>query len=249
MMIEYPTASHIPALKKLWALSFPDPEGFIGGFFETGFSSRRCRCILDGETAIAALYWFDAEYLGQKMAYLYGVATDPAYRGQGLCRQLMEDVHKLLRRQGYAAALLMPGEPGLRQMYEKFDYRDCCGIGEVSCSAGNPVSLWEIGWKEYAALRPGLLPENGAVQQGLDFLSTYAHFYRGEDFLLAAAKENGTLLGLELLGNADRAPGILGAFNCEKGTFRTPGRTTSTVMALPLADGTALPGYVGLTFD
>ena len=249
MMIEYPTASHIPALKNLWAVCFDDPAMFIDGFFEKGFSPRRCRCILDGERVIAALYWFDGELGGQKMAYLYGVSTDPQYRGRGLCRRLMEDTHQRLKEQGYAAGLLMPGEPGLRKMYGKFGYRDCCGIGEFSCSAGNPVPLREIGWEEYAALRPGLLPENGAVQKGLDFLSTYAKFYRGEDFLLAAAREGDTLLGLELLGNPDPAPGILGALHCEKGSFRTPGNTRATVMALALKDGAALPGYVGLTFD
>ena len=249
MKIDFSDDSKIPELKTLWAQCFSDPMPFIDGFFEAGYSPRRCRCLTEQGRVAAALYWFDMEYRGQKMAYLYGVATAPKYRGQGLCRRLMGNTHDLLHSQGYTAALLLPGEPELRQMYGKLGYRDHCELREFSCQPGQAVPLEEISWQAYAARRSGFLPENGATQDGLGFLATYAHFYRGDGFLLAAAREGGHLLGLKLLGKTEAAPGILTALGCEKGSFRTPGRGKKTVMALSLQAGTVLPGYVGLTFD
>lgn len=249
MMIAYPTEHQIPQLKKLWAKCFGDTETFIDGFFETGYVSDKCRCVLAGNRVLAALYWFDAEFRGQKLAYLYAVATSPDCRGQGLCRRLMADTQELLKIRGYAAALLLPGEPGLRRMYEKMGYRDCCQAEEFSSKAGEPVELREITWKGYEALRPGFLPEDGANQEGLRFLSTYARFYRGEDFLLICAGDGEQRLGLELLGNQKAAPGILAALNCESGTFRCPGEGRQMAMILPLGQGLPMPGYFGLTFD
>lgn len=249
MKIDYPSEKQIPQLKALWKACFPDTEAFIDGFFETGFSADRCRVMTDGGSAAAALYWLGAEYRGQKLAYVYAVATAPQYRGRGLCRKLMEDAHAVLRSHSYGAALLMPGEPGLRQMYEKFGYRNQCEIEEFFCLHGERIPIKEIEWEEYAALRPGFLPEGGAVQDGLSFLSTYAKFYRGEGFLLACAKEGKKLLGLELLGKKEAAPGILAALECETGTFRTPGTGKATVMSFPLREGVGWPEYFGLTFD
>ena len=249
MKIDFPSEKWIPQLKKLWMECFDDPEAFIDGFFETGYAPDKCRCIREGERIVAALYWLDAEFHGQKLAYLYAVATDPGFRGRGLCRSLMSDTHRLLKTRGYAASLLLPGEPVLRLMYEKMGYRNCCQAEEFSCTPGEAVGLEAIGWEEYASLRPGFLPENGANQEGLLFLSTYSRFYRGEDFLLICAKDGKQLLGLELLGEKKAAPGILTALNCKSGSFRCPGQGKQMAMLLPLREGLAVPEYFGLTFD
>ncbi len=248
MKIDYPAQNQLPELKELWKLCFSDTDEFIDGFFATGFSWEKCRLMTDGGHVVAALYWLDGEHRGQKLAYLYAVATHPGYRGRGLCRKLMADTHELLRIQGYAAALLLPGEPGLREMYRKLGYQDCCGLAGFSCEAGEPIPVTEITWQEYEALRPGFLPENGAVQEGVSFLSTYAKFYRGENFLLAAVQNEETFFGTELLGDREAAPGILGALGYQTGAFRTPGGKPG-VMALPLDPSAELPGYLGLTFD
>ena len=84
-----------------------DEDAFLDTFFSVAFSPDRCRCILDHENLQAVLYWFDATCENQKFAYLYAVATDPASRGRGLCRMLMEDTRRYTdlrgRRPGVAA--------------------------------------------------------------------------------------------------------------------------------------------------
>lgn len=239
------------ALKQLWMLAFGDSPEFVELFFNTAYDPGRCRCLMDGNTAAAALYWLDAQYAGEKFAYIYGVATHPEYRNQGLCRRLMLQTHKELRQQGYAGAVLMPAKPELRQMYEKMGYRECSRIREFSCEAGSPVPVQAISVEEYARLRRKYLPEEGLIQEGenLRYLLTYAQVYRGEDFVLAAAHEDGHLHGMELLGNTQAAPGILGAMGYEKGTFRVPGDDIPFAMGLAFSEKTPLPGYLGLAFD
>lgn len=238
-------------LKELWRLAFGDSEEFIDLFFATAYAPERFRFLEENGQVTAALYWLDCEYAGQKMAYIYAVATHPEHRGMGLCRTLMSQTHKTLEEQGYAAALLMPAETGLRQMYAKLGYRECSRVSEFSCTAGRTLPIRPVSGDEYARLRRNFLPDGGVIQEGasIGYLASYAHFYAGEDFLLAGAPSGQTFHGIELLGSRDSAPGILAALGYEKGTFRCPGSDISFAMILPLRADAKLPGYLGLVFD
>lgn len=238
-------------LKNLWHLAFGDEAAFIDLFFGTAYSPDRCLYLAEGGQVIAALYWLDCGYKGQKQAYVYAVATHPDHRGKGLCRQLMDKTHVLLKEQGYTAALLRPADDGLRRMYRKMGYRDCTTVSELDCTAGTPVPVREIGIAEYTRLRRQFLPGNGVVQEGvsLSYLAAYGQLYAGEDFVLAGAAYQGSFNGMELLGNRDAAPGILAALGFENGSFRCPGAEIPFAMFLPLAEDAAEPGYLGLVFD
>lgn len=243
MKADYPTREQTGGLCKLWQEAFHDDDAFLDAFWSTAFSADRCRCItIDGEVA-AALYWFDCRCDGAPMAYLYAVATAKKHRGKGLCRTLMEDTHALLKNLGYAGSILVPEEQGLFAMYEGMGYETFGGMDTVACSAAQPVALRKVSPEEYAGLRRQYLPERGAEQEGLAFLGTFASFYAGSDFILAATEE----LGLELLGNTEAIPGILGALEKNTGRFRIPG-STPFAMYHPLSN-TPAPSYFGLAFD
>jgi len=252
MRIESPAPELIPQLLTLWKDVFGEWDGFWELYLETAFSPARCRCVLDDEKIAASLCWFDTTCAGQKMAYLYAVVTDPACRGRGLCRTLMEDTHRHLASLGYAAVLLVPAEEGLRKMYGKLGYRDCTTVSEFSCDAGtSPVPLRAVGPAEYARLRREVLPENGVIQEGenLTFLARQAEFFSGADFLMAAYRDRDTLHVMELLGNSAAAPEILAALNCKQGSFRVPGEEKVFAMFHPLQEKAAIPGYFGFAFD
>ncbi len=252
MKIDFPIPAQGMALAKLWQEAFGDSMEQIEGFFCTGFSPSRCRCIsLDGEIA-AGLYWLDTEYCGQRYAYIYAVAVGKQHRGQGLCRALMADTHAQLHARGYAGAILVPQTEALREMYRGLGYRDCTRITEFSCQAGQEsAALHRIDRGTYAEARRAMLPAGGVVQEqeNIAYLETMAFFYQGEDFLLAARRENQTLICPELLGNAKAAPGILKALSCTSGTFRIPGDGIPFAMFLPLGGNVPVPGYFGLSFD
>lgn len=253
MIIDSPMISDIPSLKSLWREAFGDTEEFLASFFTTAFNTKRCRCVKVDGTVKAALYWFDCSYKGERLAYIYGVATAKDYRGRGLSRALMEDTHRHAESLGYMGAILVPGSKGLFSFYERLGYKTCSFVSEFICSASSTkAELRQIDADEYAKLRRAFLPKDSVIQENenLKFLQIQADFYTGDDFLLTAKCEGNTLYGVELLGNTHTAPSVVAAFECTKGQFRTPGDNKPFAMYRPLHNKNTLPPtYFGLAFD
>lgn len=252
MTISEPQPQHIASLRSLWKAAFGDTDDFLDMFWATGFSPHRCRCILDGDRAAAVLYWFDCTCEGRKLAYIYAVATDPGYRNQGLCRRLMADTHNHLKIQGYAGAMLLPQEPGLRQMYAKMGYEPCTSLREFRCeAAGEPIHLTELTPEEYGALREPLLPPGSVIQEGenLSYLGGFSKFYRTEDTLLVLVREENSLICYEILGDVTKAPSVLRSLGVPSGTFRTPGTGKDFAMYTPFRTNCPKPGYFAFAFD
>lgn len=250
MTIKHPTYTQIPALRELWQQAFGDTDDYLNRFFTTAFSPDRCRCIEVAGKVAAALYWLDCSCQGERLAYLYAVATDTAYRGQGLCHRLMGDTHAHLRAAGYAGSVLVPGDESLFRFYGSMGYRTFGGIREFTAVANAPAAaLRWVDPHEYAALRRQFLPQGGVVQEDatLAFLQTQAEFYAGENVLLAAVREDGHAFIPELLGNADLAGNILSAIGAKTGTIRTPGAAPFAIY-LPLTSAEA-PAYFGFALD
>ena len=252
MKTDHPSLCHRNQMRKLWQDAFGDTDAFLDLFYITAYAPDRCLGIFIAEELAAALYWIDCHIQDQKLAYIYAVVTAPAHRGKGLCRKLMADTHELLKSRGYSGSILVPQKESLRQMYVGMGYQDAGGLTVFSCEAGtDPIPLRAVGPQEFAALRRSLLPENAVIQEGegLDFLAQQLQFYAGDDVLLAAYAENGTLHGIELLGNRNAAPGILKALDIPQGIFRTPGHNQPFAMFHPLANDAICPKYFGFAFD
>lgn len=252
MFAKHPETHEIPALRQLWQEAFGDDDAFLDKFFFTGYSEDRCRVIMAEGKAAAALYWFDCIWEEKKLAYLYAVATAKAFQGQGLCRFLLEDTHRLLAAQGYAGAVLCPGNECLFGMYEKLGYRVMSSIQEFTREASKErLPLTELTMAEYARRRADFLPTGSIRQEGasLAFLHTYATFYACDGCLLCARKEGNRLFSPEILGNTGCAAAILKTLGCREGTFRTPGAGKPFAMYRSFTGDTATPRYLGLAFD
>lgn len=242
----------VPALKALWKQAFGDTDGFIDGFFRVGFSPARC-CVLEqsGKPA-AALYWFDCLWEDKKIAYIYGVATDMDFRGQGLCRKLMDKTHRHLQETGYAGAVLVPADTGLYRMYEKMGYRGFCHVEKQTVIAAEPaVAVQRIPREEYARLREKLLPAGGIVQgmQMLQFYETYGSFYTADGRIFCAAREEDTLYIQEFLGDPAALPGIVAALDCKAAKLRLPGGDQNFAMYHSFTNKEDMPTYFGIALD
>ena len=251
MKPKHPELQHLPGLRQLWQEAFGDSDAFLDRFFAHGFAPERSLCLTDGKIVAGALYWFPCCCDGKPMAYLYALAVKKCHRGRGFARALVEEAAAILNAQGYAGILLVPGGPELFAMYDRMGFSDILTADTFHVTAGAvPASLRAVSAEEYGALRRKLLPEGGVAQEkeNLRFLSSYARLYAGDGFLLAAATEGDRLMGMELLGDRDSAPGILAALGAAHGTFRTPGESHPFAQYRSL-DGTPAPTYFGLAFD
>jgi hypothetical protein len=165
----------------------------------------------------------------------------------------MEDTHTHLRALGYQGTVLVPGNDGLFRFYESMGYTVNRTLRTVTCSAADsPLPVTRVDAAAFAGLRRQFLPDDSILQEqeNLSFLQTQADFYAGDGFLLTARKEGTTLLGLELLGDTSAAPGIIAAFRCTQGTFRTPGTDQPFSMTYSFNSTSPIsPAYFGFAFD
>lgn len=239
----------ITELRRLWKQAFGDTDAFLDDFFATGFSADRCHYLTQDGHLTAALYWFDCQLDGRKLAYVYAVATDEAFRNRGLCRKLLAETHQRLSSLGYSGALLVPGSEDLFRLYEKLGYRVCSSVTEETCLAGAPIPLHAVDPETYAALRRQHLPAGSVLQEGttLEFLARFAKFYAGDGCVLAATLDGATAYVHELLGTADAA-GITASLGAVQGRIRTPGQGKPFAMYFALDDAPA-PAYFGLALD
>lgn len=252
MKLDYPMPRQARQLVALWQEAFGDSVEFIEGFYCTGFSPSRCRCLsIDGEVAAAA-YWMDLRLESRRYAYIYAVAVAKKHRGKGLSRVLMADIHSQLALRGYSGALLVPQDASLRQMYGKMGYRDCTTVAEFTALAGDaPLELKRIDRDAYCRLRRELLPSGSAVEEAesIAYLENMAFFYWGAGVLLAARRENGVLYCPEYLGDESLAPGVLAFLKCREGHFRIPGDEKPFAMFLGLEADAPVPSHLALAFD
>lgn len=235
-------------LKSIWQLAFQESNEAIDGFFARAFSPDRCRYLAENGTPVSALYWFDCEYEGGKLAYIYAVATHPDHCGKGLASKLMAETHTHLKALGYAGAVLKPAN-GLFPFYERLGYQICGYIRHFSADAGNiPAPIKRLSAEEYGLLRRAYLPENGIRQEGvtLDYLGTFASFYASDDALVCVGKEDPVIF--EYLGNLHSAPGVLASLGVKTAIIPTPGNEIPFAMFYPL-NCTKTPGYLGLTLE
>ena len=238
-----------PALTKLWQEAFGDTLSYIDAFFETAYAPQRSRvAVVDGQIA-GMHFWFDCQLAGEKVAYLYAVATDNRFRGQGIATALMEEGEALLKEQGYAGVLLSPGSESVFRFYEKRGYETVGWRSEERIPAGTPIPVREVDEAEYAALRQKLLPENGVRQEGenLQFLLRFCRFYAGEDF--CAAVYQGEEFLPEYLGARAKVPGLLGALGLEEASVRSPGNDTPCAMGKWFSPADKKRVYLGFVYD
>ena len=252
MRIEHPGEKDVPALRQLWKTAFGDDDGFLDDFFALAWQADHSLCAREGEGLAGMLYWLDGSCGGQKIGYLYAVATAPACRGRGICRRLLEQAEQILKSRGYGAALLVPGSPGLRGMYEKLGWKTVTKVDVFACRAEEQLlTLRRVEKEEYAILRRAQLPAGGVVQEGksLDFLASQEQFFAGNGVLLAGHWDNGRLITAEYLGDPQLAPGVLWALGADSGSFRSPGGGIPFAMEKRLSEKAPEIRYFGLAFD
>ena len=247
MIIKHPESGDISRLRWLWQEAFGDNDAFLDGFFSTGYDPQRCITVQIQDRPVAVLYWFDCDLENQKLAYIYAVATDKAYRGRGLCRDLMNHTHRHLQSLGYSAAVLVPGNEKLFSMYEKLGYRSFCPMEHRVIAPGTAVAAEPITAEGYFARRTDFLPDGGIRQNSAaPYLATFTDFYSGENWIACLSREGNTLYFQEFLGDQGKLPGLIRALGANSGELWLPG-SKNRAMYYPLTEIDLTHAYLGLS--
>ena len=75
MIIRRPTEKDLPRLSQIWQQAFGDGAEDVEHFYTTAFCYDRCLVAVH-QTAVACIYWMDAQMAGRKIAYLYAFGVD-----------------------------------------------------------------------------------------------------------------------------------------------------------------------------
>ncbi len=245
--------SEIRELKELWKEAFGDSDAFLDVFFTKVYSKDRTRIQRTDGKISSALYFFNCEFNGKKIAYLYAIATKKEFRNRGLCNALMKDTHTHLKELGYAGAILCPASDSLFGFYEKMGYKTCAYIDEEEAYAEKgDIILNKISGEEYMRLRRDFLPLNGVIQENenLDFLNTETEFFKADEAMFTSRRSNNGLFVSEFWGNKSLFNKIVYLMDCKKGIFRSMGNKKPFAMYLPFhSSDTDYPDYLGFAFD
>ncbi|MDE6446253.1 MAG: GNAT family N-acetyltransferase [Alistipes sp.] len=112
------------ACKELWQRVFGDDDAFVDAFLLRHYDRSRMLAVEQEGRLAAMLHLLPFDTALGRASYIYGVATDPAYRGRGLASQLMREALRQCDERGDEAVFLIPtpGQPRLRDFYGRFGF-------------------------------------------------------------------------------------------------------------------------------
>ena len=266
------------ALQALWRVCFSDSEEFTDLYFDRYEPSEHVFVARHDGAVAAMACWFPAVLVGadgdeRQAAYLYAVATAPAYRGRGVCRSLLSLAGELLAAQGAAYAALVPGSGTLFAFYQRLGYRTCFFCREETIYPGSASArATPVSADRYRQLRQ-LLLRGGFVawaQPELAYQKALSRAAGGDLFAVetddglgcAAAEpdETGSLRIRELLlpgdGVQDAARALLSRLGGKTAVVRMPADGPDSAcrpfgMLRALKPGLPLPdrAYLGFAFE
>ena len=248
--------SDLPALSKLWQQCFGDPYSYISGFWAASFEHIQVYMAQDGNAPVAMAcvlptQLIDEEGESHSCGYVYAVCTAPQHRGKGLCKALMEHIH---RSCGFQYAALVPAEEGLFSFYEKLGYETVFYNREYTVEPKKGAKIRTASPEVYRSIRELQLYDN-FLSYDEYYLPNGGSLYRieTEDGLYCAcAYEEGKELRIrELLPDSPQAAAALCAYlDCKKADVRTIGEERPFGMLKSLKGKPCIQtGYLGLALD
>lgn len=112
------------ACKRLWTVCFGDDEEFVDSFLIRYYDAGRMLAVSQEGSLRSMLHLLPFTGETGRTVYIYGVATDPEFRGRGLASRLMRDAMRRIETDAIDTAVLIPapGEPWLRDFYTRYGF-------------------------------------------------------------------------------------------------------------------------------
>ena len=124
----------LPALCELFQTAFGDPPAFAQFVFEQYAGPQNVFVAEQNGAPVSMASAIPVEYKGQQGAFLYGVATHPDCRRQGIAAGLLQYAQQQLQQRGAEFLVLIPqnGKPELFDWYARQGYQKAFALRRVS---------------------------------------------------------------------------------------------------------------------
>ncbi len=265
-MIRFARLGEEETLLRLFNVCFPGEEDFGEYFFKNHFSLKDT--LVDEEKGIirgsAMMLPYYIEGVGE-VTYLYSVDTLPEFRGQGVCKGILEYSHKIDLEKGRKASIFIPGGKDLFDFYKKLGHEVSSFVGEKEftvLSGNTSFKLKECTPKELEAFYKAHFKGKKAVRRTEEYFADQiklfntfgggcSGLFEGDKLLSCGfySCENGALKFDEILGESCDilASGVLKA----KGLSHCTGRTDGSSVPLGMAYyyGEKFDFYMNLMFN
>lgn len=128
-MIRRARAEDKATVMSMWDRVFGESPQYMELYFGRKYRDRLCYVAEEPEGLASSLqvlpYGFGLWGKPVEMGYISGVATLPELRGRGHMSRLLEGTFRGMAEDGFALATLIPAEPSLFGLYERFGFA-CC---------------------------------------------------------------------------------------------------------------------------
>lgn len=119
--------------KNLYHNIFGDDTAFEDELFDTCF--KYCKCIKKDGKIVSFCFALPCEIQGKQAVYIYALATDENYRGQGYAKQLIEKI----KAESDATLILRPTDESLFEFYEKLGFQKFTATNNQNAFKLTPV--------------------------------------------------------------------------------------------------------------
>lgn len=122
-MIRFADKNDVKSIVELWDTAFPDEPDFNEYFFCNIFDFKTTLIMVENNKlmAMAQMIPYEISNIG-RVTYIYGAATSPMYRNQGLMTKLLKKSFDIDTECGTAASILIPANKPLFDFYSKIGY-------------------------------------------------------------------------------------------------------------------------------
>lgn len=138
-MIKFADDGYHSQIKNLWKNTFEDKDELIDFYFSNRHRNENMLIFLKGEVVAAMLTMLPLEIKsGEKTfagRYIYAVATDKKYRGQGISTMLLNHAHNWMKRNHEQVSVLVPASKSLFDFYEKRGFKTVFKIDFLEISS------------------------------------------------------------------------------------------------------------------
>lgn len=100
MEIRFSNKKDIPKLKYIWNVCFGDDEKYIDIFFKRLYKPGKAVVACDENIPVGVVHLLDAFYKETPFYYGYAVGVLPQYRGQSICKKMLDFVKDYTNERG-----------------------------------------------------------------------------------------------------------------------------------------------------